>query len=146
MTKQEAVRALKANPDDLSAWAWLGRALEREGHWDKARECYERVLRLHPSDEIRDKVEDALASVLAKSARLPSWLPGLEEEAAISASPIVHLPENQAVTLTDLDVSFQSLVVFLVKVGIASIPAGIILAVLYFLCWVGFIGGLLGSS
>ena len=67
----------------------------------------------------------------------------VSEFAAIAASrpaPIAPDPP-QRVTVTDLNISFGNMVVLMVKLAIASIPAAIILG----LVWMFVVGGIWGA-
>jgi hypothetical protein len=52
-------------------------------------------------------------------------------------------PVEQRVVLTDIDIPFWSLVGLMVKASLASIPAVLILTVIWLL-FVGVVGGMLG--
>lgn len=52
--------------------------------------------------------------------------------------------DTQKVTVENIDMPFSSIVKFLVKISLASIPA-VIIVTLVVVCAVGFFSGLLGS-
>jgi hypothetical protein len=57
---------------------------------------------------------------------------------------VTSVPGETYVTIEDIDMSFRSLVGFILKVTFASIPTAIILAAIYFVIVVA-LGGILGS-
>lgn len=77
MNRDEAVAAVKADPQSPRAWLLLGYAMLDEGHYGRARECLERAGTLQPSDHLRELIATAqqeLAQAEAEAAALPVWL------------------------------------------------------------------------
>jgi len=59
------------------------------------------------------------------------------------------LPNNREIVVTDIKMPFGSMVIFMIKWAIASIPAVIILAIMGSVAWgfiLAFLSGLLGTA
>lgn len=82
MTKQEAIAAVRANPDSAEAWYQLGQVMEADGDRVKAQECYERAFKLDPA---LTGPPEALKR-LVEPPPVPVWLQGLEVEAPLSVN------------------------------------------------------------
>lgn len=54
-------------------------------------------------------------------------------------------PAKNGLTLTGIDIAFWDLVKFLIKLSLAMIPAGIILALFAAFIWGTFIGAIIGK-
>jgi len=54
-----------------------------------------------------------------------------KKDSDISRLPASVVPANREVAITDIDMKFQSMVWFMVKLAIASIPASMILGVIF---------------
>jgi hypothetical protein len=100
-----------------------------------------------PGPESFSKFSDAeLKRIAAESPPSdPQWRAALIEEINRRAGHVraafAKPPDPQRVTVTDIDMPFASMVSFMVKWAIASIPAFIIVAILVFIC-VAVLGGL----
>jgi hypothetical protein len=70
--------------------------------------------------------------------------PPIPEQPALQISPPSPLVPKAAVVITDIQMPFGRMVVFMVKWAIASIPAAIVLMTVFFLLWTLF--GLLGTG
>ena len=66
---EEAITAVKANPDDASCWYALGRTLALKGEKEKARDCFTRAVALDQSIKNRPGLRRPSAP-----SDLPEWL------------------------------------------------------------------------
>lgn len=79
MDHSQAMARVRANPRDPQAWLALGQAMVAEGERDKARDCFNRALKLDPQLEA---AHDALAALERPAPTLPDWLADMADTPA----------------------------------------------------------------
>lgn len=139
MTIEAAMAAVKASPSNPHNWVDLGNAFAKDGDRDKARECYEKALSIDPTlPEARTALQN-----LQKPAETPVAAPAPQRVATppptrsqdpvqVSYVPAPNQPQyiTGRVIVTDIDMPFRSMVNFIMKWMLATIPALILASVL----------------
>lgn len=92
LTRQEAIAAVRAEPHNAVSWSNLGNLLVVTGESARARECFERALKLEPH---HTAAHCALAALDTPSP-LPAWLHGAPQQPPIAhrSDPLSDLPAD----------------------------------------------------
>lgn len=92
LTRQEAIATVRAEPHSATAWINLGNLLVVSGESVRARECFERALKLDPHNTA---AHCALAALDTPSS-LPGWLQGAPQQPPIArrSDPLSDLPAD----------------------------------------------------
>lgn len=120
MTVEEALAAAKAQPTNPYTWADLGIALEATGNMENARGAYQKALDLDPNLPV--------ANAALKRLGYPPETPVRLTFGGQPQSPPQEIYGR--VIVTDIDMPFRSMVNFIMKWTLATIPALILAAVL----------------
>lgn len=111
------------------------RIAERDGDIDNAEALYKQLIDEYPeSKEARDAAHDLkdierkLIANHAETAQVQS-----SHDAGRSGAGIASIRADDGVKIIDISMPFMSMVFFLIKVAFASIPAGVVLFIFWFI-------------